>query len=106
LHPFASVGIGAAFNQAYGYSTNVPAFLTFTPQFASHQTTSFTYSVGLGMDFDVEKNWRLGANYRFTDLGKANLGAGNIDVFPFTSTLTQSHLYAQEVMAHVTYLFN
>lgn len=105
-HPYASLGIGAAFNRAYSYAVTIPAFTTFSPQFTNHSNTSFSYNVGVGMDVDINKNWRAGAGYRFTDLGKADLGLGQIDVTPFTSALTQSHLYAQEVMAQLTYLIS
>ncbi len=105
LHPYVSLGLGAAFNQAYAYTTNVPFSLTFTPEFTNHSTTSFAYSVGVGIDVDIHQNWRLGAGYRFVGLGQANLGNGLIDTTSFTSTLTQSNLYAQTVMAQLTYLF-
>jgi opacity protein-like surface antigen len=104
FHPFISVGLGAAFNTAYAFQAQVPPFLTFTPQFKSNTTSSFSYSIGIGMDVDIQKNWRLGASYRFNDLGKASLGAGYIDVTPFTPVLSQQNLYAQEVVAQLSYL--
>lgn len=104
FHPFATLGLGAAFNYAYNYTVTIPPFTAFSPQFTSHSNTAFSYSVGAGMDIDINKNWRIGGGYRYTDLGKTKLGAGLIDATPFTSTLTQSNLYAQEVMANITYL--
>jgi opacity protein-like surface antigen len=106
FHPYATFGLGVAFNDSSNYTTNVPPFVTFTPQFTNHINAAFSYSVGLGMDLDVYKKWRVGAGYRFTDLGKANLGLGPLDVTPFTSSLSQSHLYAQEVVAQLSYFLS
>ncbi|MCL9684823.1 outer membrane protein [Legionella maioricensis] len=103
-HPYVSAGLGVAVNKAYTYSAYVPPFLTFTPQFTNYSTTSFAYSIGAGMDIDIKKNWRLGAGYRFTGVGDANLGYGFLDVIPFPGTLTQSNLYIQEVLVQLTYL--
>lgn len=104
-HPYLSVGIGAAINHAYNYDTTVPPFLTFTPMFANHTSTSFSYNAGLGVDVDIPCNWRFGIGYRFTDLGKVQLGSGVIDTTPITGTLSQSHFYNHEVLAQLTYLF-
>jgi opacity protein-like surface antigen len=106
FHPYISAGLGAAFNRAYGYTTNVPPFVTFTPEFTSHSTTAFSYSLGAGVDMDIHKNWRVGVGYRFSDLGKVGLGSGDIDVIPFSPVLSQQHLYAQEVMAQLSYLIS
>lgn len=103
-HPYVSAGLGVAVNRAYDYSAYVPPFLTFTPQFTNQSTTSFAYSIGAGMDVDIKKNWRLGAGYRFTGVGEANLGYGYLDVIPFPGTLTQSNLYIQEILVQLTYL--
>ncbi|VEB38698.1 outer membrane protein [Legionella cherrii] len=104
FHPYASLGLGAAFNQASNYQTSVPPFLTFTPEFEDHKTTNFAYSLGLGIDMDLCKNWRLGVGYRYVGLGEANLDEGMLDVIPFTSTLTLPHLYMQEAMVQISYL--
>jgi opacity protein-like surface antigen len=106
LHPYATFGLGVAFNDASSYSTNVPPFVTFTPQFTNHINAAFSYSIGLGMDIDVYKRWRLGTGYRFTDLGKANLGMGPVDLTPFTSSLSQPHLYTQEIVVQLSYLLS
>lgn len=104
FYPYVVLGLGTAFNRAYDYSTTVPPFLTFTPQFMDHKTTHFSYSVGAGLDINVLTSLRLGAGYRFADFGKTNLGDGTIDVLPFTSTLQQSHLYVHQAMVQLTYL--
>ncbi|WP_392536644.1 outer membrane protein [Legionella sp. 227] len=104
FHPYVSLGLGAAFNNASNYQTSVPPFLTFTPEFEDHKTTNFAYSLGLGIDMDLGKNWRLGFGYRYVGLGEANLDEGMLDVIPFTSTLTLPHLYMQEAIVQLSYL--
>lgn len=104
FHPYASVGLGEAFNRASGYQTTVPPFLTFTPAYADHTTKSFSYAVGTGLDVDFVKHFRLGVGYRFSDLGKVNLGAGHIDTVNIANTLKQSHMYSSEVLAQLTFI--
>lgn len=105
FQPYLSAGLGAARNKVYRYTTTVPPFITFTPQFNDNTNTTVSYFVGAGIDADIYQQWRIGAGYRFTDLGRANLGAGNVDVSAIISGLSQQHLYAHEVIAQVSYLF-
>ena len=104
IQPFLMVGIGAAFNKTSNYQTNVPPFLEFTPAFFNHTQTNFTYAVGPGVDVSLTKSFRVGVGYRFTDLGSANTGSGQIDAIPISSTLKQSHLYANQILAQFTYI--
>lgn len=103
-HPYVLMGLGAAFNKAYNYYTNVPSFLTFTPTYNDHTTTSYSYAVGVGMDVDITPNLRLGIGYRFADLGKVQLGGASINGVALSDTLSQSRLYANEVLAQVTFI--
>ncbi|KTC90489.1 outer membrane beta-barrel protein [Fluoribacter dumoffii] len=104
FHPYVSLGLGAAFNKASDYEVEVPPFLTFTPEFEDHNTSNFAYSLGLGMDLDLGKHWRLGIGYRYVGLGDADFGRGTLDDLPFTPTLTSGHLYLQEGIVQVSYL--
>ncbi|CAM2904057.1 Opacity protein and related surface antigens [Legionella steigerwaltii] len=104
FHPYVSLGLGAAFNNTSNYQTSVPPFLTFTPEFEDHKTTNFAYSLGVGVDVDLCKNWRLGVGYRYVGLGEVSLDEGMLDVMPFTSTLTLPHFYMQEGIVQVSYL--
>lgn len=104
VFPYLSAGIGAAFNNAYAYNANFPRFLTFSPLFNSHSQSSFSYSVGAGVDMPIQKWMRFGLGYRFSDFGKAKLGAGVIDVVPITQTLHVSHIYTSEAVAQLTFL--
>lgn len=101
-HPYVLVGLGAAFNQASNYSTNVPPFLTFTRMYQDNNNTSFSYAAGVGVDVDLTDNLRFGIGYRYADLGQVKLGAANIDVNSVSGTLSQSNLYANQLLAQLT----
>ena len=105
-YPYLLGGLGVAFNKAYHYYTNVPPLLSFTRTYATHSTTSFSYAVGIGIDTDVTQNMRLGIGYRFADLGQVALGNATIDTSSASGTLSQQHLYTNEVLAQVTWVFS
>lgn len=102
FHPFVFVGLGESFNQASNFSTNVPPFLTFTRVYQANNTNSFSYAAGVGLDVDLTDNLRFGISYRYTDLGKVQLGSASIDVDSVPGTLSQSNLYANQLLAQVT----
>jgi hypothetical protein len=101
-HPYVFAGVGMSDNTAYRYGTDVPPFLTFTRQYANLTEASFSYSVGAGIDVDINKHFRMGVGYRFTDLGKASLGSTQIDNVNVTGTLAQTNLYASEVLMQLS----
>jgi opacity protein-like surface antigen len=104
LRPYVLVGLGAAFNSAYNYYTTVPPFLTFTRMYKDNNTTAFSYAFGVGIDADIAPHVRLGVGYRFADLGKINLGSATIDTTSVSGTLTQSHLYSNQVLGQLTFV--
>jgi opacity protein-like surface antigen len=101
FHPYVLAGLGAAFNQATDYSTSAPPFLTFTRMYQPNNITSFSYAVGFGIDADLTDNLRFGIGYRFTDLGKVTLGSATIDTSSVSGTLSQSNLYASQLIAQL-----
>jgi opacity protein-like surface antigen len=102
--PYILLGLGAAFNDTSDYGTNVPPFLTFTRQYKNNTQTSFSYTIGFGIDVDVLDHLRLGVGYRFADFGQVKLGNATIDTTSVNGTLAQSHLYASEILAQVTWV--
>lgn len=101
-HPYAFLGLGGAFNHADEFTTNVPPFLTFTREYYDNTQTSFTYSLGLGVDVDINKYLRIGVGYRFADLGQAQLGTPTIDGIPVSGALTQRHVLANEFLLQLS----
>ena len=104
FYPYLFVGIGAAFNRAENFQLyDFPEFLLFSPEFKNNTITSFTYSIGLGIDYEFMSHFLLGVGYRFTDLGRTNLGKGYIDTFSLGPTLNQSNIYTNEFLVQLSY---
>ena len=103
-YPYFLLGLGGSFNSAFSYSTNIPAQLISTQEYANKTSRSFAYRVGLGLDVDVLSHTRLGIAYRFSGLGAVGLGGGHIGGVSVPGSLTQSQMYANEVLAQLTYL--
>jgi opacity protein-like surface antigen len=103
-HPYLTLGLGAAFNNAKNFQVNIqPPFTTVSNQFGNNTTTSFTYSLGFGMDVNVLEHVRIGGGYRFADLGGAKTAKSTINTIATNNTLSQSHLYAHEVLIQLTF---
>jgi len=110
IHPYAAVGIGAAFNNAQQYRAVTPesGSINLTPFFHNSNHTSFTYNLGLGIDADINKKIRVGLGYRFSDFGKSSLGNGQVlfndYVAPVAFRLNSSHAYANQLIAQISYV--
>jgi len=104
-YPYLQLGLGRSVNDARNYSVDYPIFLTFSPLFENKSTNAFAYSLGLGVDWDINSNCRVGIGYRYLNIGKITLGAGRIDDVPIEPTLEQSSASIHEVLAEITYLF-
>lgn len=103
IQPFLMVGLGPVFNKVSNYQTSVPPFLEFTPMFSNDTKTDVSYAVGPGVDLSLSPSFRMGFAYRWTDLGSTTTGTGQLDTTPISSTLKQSHLYANQVLLQLTY---
>lgn len=101
-HPYIFGGIGASFNTANSFQTTVPPFLTFTRKYANNTNIGFSYSLGVGLDIDLDQVFRVGIGYRFSDFGKTQLGSATIDGVGVPGTLSQSHVYTNEVLLQIT----
>ena len=104
-HPYVLAGAGVAFNTASDYTTTVPTESNLTAEYQNYTTTSFSYALGFGVDTDLSDHVRLGLGYRFTDLGKAQLGNATYNGIPVAGGFGQTHLYAQQLLAQLTYIF-
>lgn len=101
--PYLLAGVGASYNNTNNFSTDVNPFLTFT-RVQDFSTTSFSYNVGAGVDFVLTDYLRLGIGYRYTDLGKAELGPMKIDTTPVPNTVSQSHLFINEALVQLFFV--
>lgn len=104
MHPYVLLGAGWAFNSATNYSTTFPFNLTFTRDYNSHYTSAFSYSVGVGVEFQLATSVRLGVGYRYANLGTSSLGKSSVNSIPVGGTLSSKpHIYANELMAQLTF---
>ncbi len=109
-HPYVSAGIGAAFNKMSHYRALAAEVgsLNLTPGFSGHTESDFSYSVGAGIDVDVNQNFRVGLGYRFSGFGDASLTHGAIMInnyaYPVPFTLRANDAYANQLIAHISYV--
>jgi opacity protein-like surface antigen len=110
FHPYLLVGLGESFTHAYNFQvTSQNSGEVATAVFGSNRGESFTYSIGLGVDVDLNNQIRLGAGYRYVHLGRYALGTGVLatgaggNVFSLPA-LQATHIHNQEILIQLTYL--
>lgn len=103
-HPYLLGDLGESFNKTYGYHevSKTSADLALTPPFVSAKFSSFSYSVGLGLDFDCTNHLRLGLNYRWSQLGYAALGRNSIQ--ESATVINHPSLSTNEVLLELSYV--
>lgn len=96
------VSLGANFNKASGYNeVSIEPTSLVNPYFEENTATSFSYSLGLGVDLNLAKAWSLSLGYQFSDLGKIALDT-------FENQVTDDHIQSsstntQEILLALTY---
>jgi opacity protein-like surface antigen len=102
LIPWVSASAGVGFNRASDFS-NVPTIFEAVPNanFSSHTTTSYTYTIGAGVQKQLNKCWQIGMGYEFADWGKSELGRANGQTM--NSGLKLDHLYTNGILFNITY---
>ncbi|MCD6048194.1 MAG: porin family protein [Gammaproteobacteria bacterium] len=104
-HPYLVAGLGEAFNYAYAYQeTTSDVYSQTMAPFAGHMQHSFTYALGTGMDIDLTQRFKVGAGYRYVNLGKASLGTSPWQTTSQTPSF--GHLYANEFLLQFTSYLN
>jgi opacity protein-like surface antigen len=103
LSPYVAGSAGVGFNHLHGYSSTPKIEEeSIQPPFGPHTTTSFTYTLGAGLQREINTHWGFGMGYEFSDLGKSWLSraAGQ----SLNQGLGFSHLYTNGIIASLTYL--
>ena len=100
--PWISGSVGVGFNRANSFH-NTPTISEAVMQnnFTSNTQTSFTYTVGAGIQKILNPNWQVGAGYEFADWGRSHLGAASGQTQG--TGLSLSHLYTNGLMFNITY---
>lgn len=106
FQPFLTLGIGASWNRLFDYeetpSSPDSSAAPVPSGFDTHTQASFAYEAGLGIQhtlFTDVKNqiqWQVLLDYRYMNLGKAELG--NFPAQTVDDTLKIDHLHTQAVV--------
>lgn len=100
--PYVGFGLGVAFietNANFGISALGENLYDSS---AKHRQTNFAYNVGLGVDYEINKNLALDLGYRFVDFGDVETGDNGFDEI---SVNGESHVVAHETMMGLRYTF-
>lgn len=101
--PWVGGSLGVGFNQAHDFS-NTPTIseAVVMPNFTSNTTTSFTYTLGAGVQVHLSRHWEAGVGYEFADWGKSQLGRASGQIL--NNGLSLSHFYTNGFLLNLTYL--
>jgi opacity protein-like surface antigen len=101
--PYIKAGVGAGFNQAYGY-TITPSIINAVapPAFQSHLTSTFTYMVAAGLQKSISSNWQAGLGYAFSDWGKSQFNPATGETL--NNAPSMSHYYVNSLVIQLSYL--
>lgn len=103
LSPYVKASLGAGFNRASEYQSSPIIFQALPePNFNPHTTTSFAYSVGVGIQHALNAHAQLGVGYEFADWGKTSLARASGQTMG--SGLSINHFYTNGLMFALTYL--
>lgn len=102
LIPWISGSLGAGFNNARSFNSEPTIFeAVTTPGFTSHTQTSVTWTLGAGVQKELDQHWQVGVGYKFADWGKSQLARARGQTL--NSGLTLNHLYSNAVLFNLTY---
>jgi opacity protein-like surface antigen len=72
------------------------------PSFQSKTITSFSYTVGLGIQRVINPHWSIGVGYELADFGRSVLGPTPVQTG--TQGLILNHLYTNQLQFSLHYL--
>jgi opacity protein-like surface antigen len=103
MMPYISGSVGVGFNRAQGF-TNTPIIFEAIPNnnFSSNTKTTFSYTVGAGLQRALNDQWQVGVGYEFADWG--NSGLGRAAEQTLNSGLSLNNFYTHGLMINITYL--
>lgn len=104
FYAYAQTALGMTMNKTQGYSehVNIPNYPKIDYQFTGKSSSGFVYSLGLGATYAIEKEWRIGLQYSYQDLGKIKLGSS-----PVADTVSPSYSLSNQAISLVLrYDFN
>ncbi len=101
--PWVSASLGVGFNRAHGYNNTPLIFQAVADSnFTDHTKTSFTNTLGAGIQKPINLHWQIGMGYEFADWGKSALGRSSGQTM--NTGLALEHLYTHGVSFNLTYI--
>ncbi len=103
LIPWISGSIGVGFNDAHSYHNRplIRAALP-NPNFKDKTKTSFSYTLGAGVQKSLNTHWQVGVGYEFTDWGKSELNRAFGQIYG--RGLALNHFYTNGLLFNLSYL--
>ena len=103
LSPYLSGSIGVGFNRSYRFGITPIIFQEVpAPLFTAYTKTTYTYTLGAGVQRSVTQHWLAGMGYEFSDWGQSNLNPAPGQTTNSGPSL--SHLFTQQFQFSITYL--
>jgi opacity protein-like surface antigen len=100
--PWVSGSVGLGFNRSNGfYNTPIISEAVTQNNFGNYTQTSFTYTVGAGLQKIINQNFQAGIGYEFSDWGQSRLNAAPGQTIG--TGLSLSNLYTNGLMFNITY---
>lgn len=101
--PWVSGSLGVGFNKATAF-TNTPIVFQAFPMtnFTAHTETTFTYTVGAGLQRFLTPNIQAGIGYEFADWGRSQLYRAPGQTLG--NGIALDHLYTNGLMFNITYI--
>jgi opacity protein-like surface antigen len=103
LQPYISGSLGVGFNRATDFKiTPKISEEVAPPAFASNTTTTFTYTLGIGVQKSLTNDLQLAVGYEFADWG--NVGLSPAPGQTTNKGLTLNHLYVNSLQLSLFYI--
>ncbi|CEK09185.1 outer membrane protein [Legionella hackeliae] len=100
--PYISGSLGYGYNRATNFSITPKIFQEVAaPAYTDSNTSTFTYTAGVGIEYLISSNWRMGLGYEFADWGKIELGLAPNQIAG--SSYGINHLYTQQFQLSLSY---
>lgn len=103
LKPYISASAGVGCNRAHNFViTPTVSGEVAAPGFQSNTTTTFTYTLGIGLQMNITSQLQAAIGYEFADWGKVQLSRAPGQTMNQGPTL--NHLYGNEVQLSLFYV--
>ncbi|MFZ4076625.1 MAG: SPOR domain-containing protein [Legionellaceae bacterium] len=101
ISPYVSGSLGVGLNHAYDFYVKPMTADGRSVLFESNTTTALTYTLGAGIQTDLNASWQIGVGYEFADWGRAGLGRAAVQTLG--DGLQLNHVYSNELQLNLTY---